>query len=216
VQSLDANVGRVLQTLDTLGLSSNTIVIFTSDNGGERFSHVWPFTGMKTELLEGGLRIPALVRWPGRIAAGSVSEQAMITMDWMPTLLAAAGTKMDPAYPPDGENLLPTLAERAAPHPRKFYWRYKAGAQRALRDGDMKYLRLAGNEFLFDVVNDPRERANLKNRRKDVFDRLKNDWETWNATMLPERPRPAAYTYPGSVLADHYGVTNPPSGAASR
>ena len=107
VQSLDANIGRVLQTLDTHGLSANTIVIFTSDNGGERFSHVWPFSGMKTELLEGGLRIPAIVRWPGRIAAGSVSEQAMITMDWMPTLLAAAGSEMDPAYPPDGENLLP-------------------------------------------------------------------------------------------------------------
>jgi arylsulfatase A-like enzyme len=210
VQSLDSNIGRVLQALDIHGLTANTIVIFTSDNGGERFSKTWPFSGMKYELLEGGTRIPAIVRWPGRVAAGLVSEQVMISMDWMPTLLATAGTQPDPAYPPDGENLLPTLTGRAAPHPRKLYWRYKAGSQRAIRDGDWKYLRIAGNEFLFDVVKDPRERANLKDRQKDVFDRLKSDWEAWNDTMLPERPRPAAYFNHGDFLADHYGVTNPP------
>src|SRR5215831_11060485 len=192
VQSLDVNIGRVLQALDATGVANNTIVVFTSDNGGERFSKTWPFTGMKQELLEGGLRIPSIVRWPGRIAAGAVSEQVMITMDWMPTLLAVGGTQPDPAYPSDGENLLPALTG-AAPHSRKFFWRYKAGSQRAIRDGDWKYLRIAGNEFLFDVAQDPRERANLKDRRKDVFDRLKSEWETWNSTMLEERSRLAAY-----------------------
>src|SRR6266700_127951 len=107
MQSLDSNIGRVLQALDGHGLAPDTIVIFTSDNGGERFSKIWPFTGMKGELLEGGLRIPAIARWPSRIAAGSVSEQVMITMDWMPTLLAAAGTQPDPGFSPDGDNLLP-------------------------------------------------------------------------------------------------------------
>lgn len=208
VQSLDANIGRVLQALDIHALSANTIVVFTSDNGGERFSKTWPFTGMKGELLEGGLRIPAIVRWPGRIAAGSVSDQTMISMDWAPTLLAAAGTQPDPAYPSDGEDLARTLAG-AAPHPRKFYWRYKAGSQRAIRDADWKYLRIAGNEFLFDVAQDPRERANLKDRHRQVFDRLKADWEAWSATMLEERPRPAPYSQPGNLLADHYGVVNP-------
>jgi arylsulfatase A-like enzyme len=209
VQSLDANIGRVLQALDVQGLAESTIVIFTSDNGGERFSKIWPFSGMKSELLEGGVRIPAIVRWPGRVAAGSVSEQVMISMDWMPTLLAAAGTQMDSAYPPDGENLLPTLTSRPAPHPRKLYWRYKAGTQRAIRDGDWKYLRIAGNEFLFDVVKDQRERANYKEREKDVFARLKADWDAWNSTILPERSAPATYTNAGELLADHYGVTNP-------
>jgi arylsulfatase A-like enzyme len=208
VQSLDANIGRVLQALDVHELSANTIVVFTSDNGGERFSKTWPFTGMKGELLEGGLRIPAIARWPGHIAGGSVSDQAMITMDWMPTLLAAAGARPDPAFPSDGEDLAPALLG-AAPHPRKFYWRYKAGSQRAIRDDDWKYLRIAGNEFLFDVVQDPRERANLKDRRRDVFERLKSDWEAWNATMLAERPRPATYGQPGSLTADHYGVVDP-------
>ena len=62
---------------------------------------------------------------------------------------------------------------------------------------------------IFDVVKDPRERANLKDRNKEIFDRLKNDWEAWNDTMLPERPQPAAYSQPGNLLADRYGVTNP-------
>ena len=210
VQSLDANIGRVLQALDVAGLTNDTIVIFTSDNGGERFSDTWPFTGMKGELLEGGLRIPAIVRWPGRVPTNSVSEQVMISMDWMPTLLAAAGLAPDASYPLDGENLLPVLTKGAPPHPRKLFWRFRAGAQRAVREGDWKYLRIAGNEFLFDVVQDPRERANLRNRRKDVFERLKGEWEAWSNTMLPEHGRPVVYTNSGNVLADHYGVKNPP------
>ncbi len=214
VQSLDINIGRVLQALEVHGLANNTIVIFTSDNGGERFSGIWPFTGMKGELLEGGLRIPAIARWPGRIPAGKVSDQVMISMDWMPTLLGAAGTQTDPSYPPDGDNLLPVLTGEAAPHPRKLFWRFKAGEQRAVRDGDWKYLSIAGNEFLFDVVKDPRERGNLKDRHKDVFDRLRNEWVSWNGTMLAERARPAAYNNPGNFLADHYGVINPPPTAA--
>jgi len=74
---------------------------------------------------------------------------------------------------------------RAPPHPRKLYWPHKAGGQSAVCDGNRKYLRIQGNEFLFDVVQDPRERANLKDREKAVFDRLKGDWEAWNGTMLP-------------------------------
>jgi arylsulfatase A-like enzyme len=110
------------------------------------------------------------------------------------------------------------MTGRATPHPHKFYWRYKAGSQRAIRDGNWKYLRITGNEFLFDVVQDPRERANLKDREKDVFDRLRSDWDAWNGTMLPERSRPATYVNPGNFQADRYGVINPapaaPSGSA--
>ena len=111
------------------------------------------------------------------------------------------------------------LTGRAQPHSRKLFWRFKAGAQRAVRDADWKYLRIAGHEFLFDVVRDPRERANLKDRHTSVFDRLKNDWASWNSAMLQERPRPAAYSNQGRWLADHYGVPVDgtfPEGAAQR
>jgi arylsulfatase A-like enzyme len=114
VESLDASIGRVLHALEQKGLAENTIVIFTSDNGGERFSKTWPLTGQKTELLEGGIRVPAIVRWPAQIKAGQVSEQVAISMDWLPTLLAAAGGAPDPQYPSDGENLLPQLLGQAA------------------------------------------------------------------------------------------------------
>ena len=115
IEAMDLQIGRVLEALDANGLTDNTIVIFTSDNGGERFADTWPFTGRKTELLEGGLRIPAIISWPARIPQGRTSDQVAITMDWLPTLLAAAGTAPDPAYPPDGMNLLPVLTRRAAP-----------------------------------------------------------------------------------------------------
>src|SRR5882724_7483966 len=81
IEAMDTQIGRVLQALETHGLTENTIVIFTSDNGGERFADTWPFTGKKTELLEGGLRIPAIISWPARFPRGRTSEQVSISMD---------------------------------------------------------------------------------------------------------------------------------------
>ncbi|TFW15503.1 sulfatase family protein [Duganella callida] len=207
VEALDASVGRVLRALEQRGLADNTIVIFTSDNGGERFSKTWPLTGQKTELLEGGIRVPALVRWPGRIAAGQVSAQVAISMDWLPTLLAAAGAAPDPDYPSDGQNLLPVLLGQAQPYERTLLWRYKANAQRAIRAGDWKYLKIGKNEFLFDVVKDQRERANLARRHPEVFARLKAQWEAWNRQMLPITADVRTHAVTGNVQADRYGVT---------
>jgi len=206
VEGMDLQIGRVLKALDANGLTRNTIVIFTSDNGGERFSHTWPFTGRKTELLEGGLRIPALMSWPARLPQGRTTEQVAMSMDWLPTLLAAAGTAPDAAFAPDGMNLLPTLAPNAVPVSRKLFWRYKANAQRAARDGDFKFLKILDSTFLFNVVEDPMERANLKERRKDIYERLAADWQAWNAGMLPEVDESSTGAFTGDQLADHIGA----------
>jgi arylsulfatase A-like enzyme len=203
VEAMDLQIGRVLQALDQHGLTRNTIVIFTSDNGGERFSDTWPFTGRKTELLEGGLRIPALIRWPQRVPAHAVNEQVMITMDWLPTLLSAAGTKPDSKYPSDGLDLLPVMTQGAPLVPRKLFWRYKSNAQRAAREGNYKYLKIGPNTFLFDVVTDPMERANLKDRQRDIYNRLVADWHTWSNTMLPEVEESHTENFTGDQLADH-------------
>src|SRR5690606_37003963 len=102
VTSRDANVGRILRRLSELGMERDTVVVFTSDNGGERFSDTWPFSGMKTELLEGGIRVPFIVKWPGLAAPGSTSDVPALSMDFLPTFLAAAGGAPHPDYRPDG------------------------------------------------------------------------------------------------------------------
>jgi arylsulfatase A-like enzyme len=206
IEAMDRQIGRVLEALNMNGLTENTIVIFTSDNGGERFADTWPFTGKKTELLEGGLRVPAVISWPARIPRGRTTEQVAISMDWVPTLLAAAGARPDPAYPTDGMNLLPTLTENAPVVPRKLFWRYKANRQRAVRDGDYKFLKILDNTFLFNVVEDPLERANLKERQKDLYRRLEREWYDWNATMLPEIKESFTVGFSGQELADHFGA----------
>lgn len=206
VQAMDAQIGRILRTLETKGIVDDTIVVFTSDNGGERFSNTWPFTGRKTELLEGGLRIPAVIRWPGRISAGRTHEQVMASMDWLPTLLAAAGGAPDPAYPSDGMNLLPVLTANPAPVPRKLFWRYKANAQRAARDGDWKILKMLDKTFLFNVVADPLERANLRDRHRDIYDRMVAEWTEWNKDMLPEVRESFTDSFDSGQLADHFGA----------
>lgn len=203
VQSLDTAVGDVLAALDERGIADNTIVVFTSDNGGERFSKTWPFTGQKTELLEGGLRVPTLLRWPALIKP-QVQEQVTITMDWLPTLLAAADAKSDPEYPPDGDNILPVLLGAIHPYARRLYWRYKANSQRAARDGNWKYLKINDNEFLFDVVDDVRERANLRDKHPAIFERLRRQWYEWDAGMLPITDEIYSHGLSPEVQADRY------------
>jgi arylsulfatase A-like enzyme len=206
IGAMDVQIGRVWQALEANGLLGDTIVIFTSDNGGERFADTWPFTGRKTELLEGGLRVPTIVSWAGRIPRGVTHDQVVISMDWLPTLLAAAGAAPDSAFPSDGRNLLPHLTGGLPPVARKLFWRYKANAQAAARDGDFKYLKIRDNTFLFNVVEDPMERANLKERRKDVYERLAAEWKAWDASMLPLAPDSSTGYFKANELADHIGA----------
>jgi arylsulfatase A-like enzyme len=203
VEALDTAIGQVLAAIEQSGAGKNTLVVFSSDNGGERFSKTWPFTGQKTELLEGGLRVPALLRWPARLRP-QVQNQVAITVDWLPTLLAAAGAAPHPSYPSDGENLLPVLEGRAPEHARTLFWRYKAQSQRALREGNLKYLKINENEFLFDVATDQRERANLKDKRAADFIRLKSLWEKWDSQFLPITAAVRTHNITPDTQADRY------------
>jgi arylsulfatase A-like enzyme len=126
-------------------------------------------------------------------------------MDWLPTLLAAAGAALDPAYPPDGMNLLPHLTQGAPVAERRLFWRYKGLWQRAARIGDWKYLKILDNTFLFNVVADPLERANWKERRKDIYERLVQEWNAWNAKMLPETATSETWYFTSGEMADHIG-----------
>ncbi|WP_166036925.1 sulfatase-like hydrolase/transferase [Sphingosinicella sp. YJ22] len=203
VGSLDANVGKVLAAIDRLGLANDTIVVFTSDNGGERFSDTWPFTGAKGELLEGGLRVPLIVRWPGRVAANTVSPQVMTTMDFLPTLLGAVGGRPDPAFPSDGEDLMPVLRGHASVRSRRLFWRHRTATQEAVRDGDWKYLLLGGKEHLFNLAYDERERADRSAEEPAKLAELKNAYAAWNASMLIYPPDSFSYDVK-QIDADRY------------
>jgi len=185
VTTMDRGIGGVLAALRDTGLEQNTLVIFTSDNGGERFSNMWPFVGRKRDLLEGGLRVPLLWRWPSRMAGGRVSAQVAITMDLTATCLAAAGVPMPAAAPPDGIDLLPQLADGAPEVERTLYWRMHDPPQRALRDGRWKYLQIDGNEHLFDLEHDWRERTDHAADQPERLAQLRERWERWSASMLP-------------------------------
>ncbi len=183
MKSLDDNIGKVMRALAKAGLDRNTLVIFTSDNGGERFSYNWPFTGQKFELNEGGIRVPAIVRWPGVTPAAQTTQQVAITMDWTATILAATQTKANPSYPLDGLDVLPIITGRQGVVERKLFWRN--GKQDAMRSGKWKYFNNGTTEYLFDLSIDQREQSDFKQESPVMFQQLKMEFQNWNAQMLP-------------------------------
>src|SRR4029453_854644 len=134
------------------------------------------------------------------------SEQVTVNMDWLPTLLAAAGVEADPGYPPDGMNLLPHLAQGAPIVERRLFWRYKSLGQRATRVGGGKYFHISGNTCLFKWVGDPLERPNHRDRHRNIYDRLVDEWHRWNTTMLPETAASFTENFTGAEMADHIGL----------
>src|SRR5687767_4666604 len=143
IRHMDEGIGKLLEAID-----ENTLVVFTSDNGGERFSDSWPLVGKKMDLLEGGIRVPYIVRWPTRVRPG-ISAQHAITMDWVATFLEAANVVPHPEYPLDGISLLRNLEKPEAITGRELFWRMKFREQKAVRSGNWKWLSIEGHEYLF-------------------------------------------------------------------
>jgi len=188
VTSMDDGIGKVLTALRTAGLERDTLVIFTSDNGGERFSQMGGFSHGKMTLYEGGIRIPAFARWPGVIPPNTTTHQVAVTMDWTATFLARAGARPDAAAPPDGIDLLPAMTG-AAPVARDLYWRlFQRQKQKALRSGDWKYLVTSDGELLFDLAKDPGEKSNLAAERGEVLTQLQAKYAAWERQVLPPIP----------------------------
>ena len=185
VHHMDEGIGQVMAALQRHGLTDNTLVVFTSDNGGERFSDNWPLVGGKMDLTEGGIRVPWIAHWPAVIAPGGASAQQCMTMDWSATMLDAAGAQTDPAHPLDGVSLLPVLKDPTSSFRRPLHWRMNHRGQRALRDGDWKYLRVDGHDYLFNIPADERERANQAGREPARLAAMRAAWEAWEATMPP-------------------------------
>lgn len=187
VESIDKGVGQMFAALEEKGILDNTLIIFSSDNGGERFSDNGPFFNHKTTLWEGGIRVPLLMRWPaGGLPAGEVSSQPAITMDITATILAAAGIPLPDDYSCDGMNLLPILRGEEEPlMERTFCWRVERTRRRmkAIRHGDWKLVQDDMMELLFNLKEDQQERRNLYYERLDKVKELKKKLADWEAEV---------------------------------
>lgn len=195
ISRMDAEVGRFLAKLDELNLSSNTLVVFSSDHGatfevGNKGAAAFhdsnrPFRGQKRTLWEGGVRVPGIARWPGHIPAGSISTNVTVMMDVLPTLLAAAGTKPEAAWQVDGVNQLPVWTGQAQPAARTVFWEWRTEGnyQLAAMQDDWKLVITGQNQpELFNVVADPAERRNRAAEKPALAKHLEKDLKAWLAT----------------------------------
>ena len=185
IHHMDEGIGRLMDLLRAEGLERDTLVVFTSDNGGERFSDNWPLVGGKMDLTEGGIRVPWIAHWPAVIAPGSTSTQTCMTMDWSATMLDAAGAPAAASHPLDGRSLMPLLRDATWHDEQPLFWRMNHRGQRAMRHGPWKYLRVDGHDYLFNLEGDERERANLAPIAPERLAAMVQAWEAWEATMPP-------------------------------
>lgn len=190
LERADQGVGRILKVLDDRGLRQNTIVIFTNDNGGEWLSRNTPLFHNKGTVWEGGIRVPAIFRWPGHIPAGKVSGQVGITMDLTASVLAATHTSVPDAAHLEGVDLMPVLEGRAPEIERTLFWRVTGTRpQRAVRSGDWKLL-YDDRPMLFNVREDLGERTNLIRERADIAKRIESLLAAWQKDVDDEARRP--------------------------
>ncbi len=178
VEAQDRNVGRIAAKLKELELDSNTILIFASDNGGNRMvTDNQPLRAGKSSIFEGGHRVPAFCRWPGTIQSGKVSDETVMTMDVFPTILSLTGVEAPRHHTFDGIDISNHLLSGTSLPERPLFWRY--GPKAAVRSGKWKYVYEDEKEFLFDLLSDIGEENNLISTRPEIAEGLKKEMEQW-------------------------------------
>ena len=205
--AMDEAVGKVLETLRSAHLEENTLIFFLSDNGGPTMrgttingSRNDPLRGSKRTTLEGGIHVPFVVQWKGKLPAGSVYDKPVIQLDILPTALAAAGVAASPEWKLDGVDLLPWLrGESSAPPHEALFWRL--GEQRAIRQGDWKLVRYdqtadstgkgsgpidarVSNERLYNLAQDLGERHDLAGENAQKVQELRAAWQAWDKELV--------------------------------
>lgn len=186
---MDKNVGLVLETLRQSGQLDNTLIFFASDNGGPEMvtacpnaTNNGPLRGNKSQMLEGGIRVPMFAQWTGHIPAGSVYREPVSTLDWQPTALAAAGGNPQADKALEGVDLLPyvTGTKNGEPH-EVLYWRM--GSKSAIRQGDWKLCREKEKGGLYNLADDIGEANDLSAAQPEKVKELQAAWDAWNATL---------------------------------
>ena len=190
VQSMDDAVGKIIRSLQQEQLDCRTLVFFFSDNGGHPFANAarnHPLRGQKATVFEGGIRVPFLVKWTGHLPAGQTYFHPVISLDILPTALAAAGIDLPCKLHLDGVNLLPYLTgeSQGTPH-ETLFWRY--GLHRAIRHGNWKLTIPAGQRAsLYDLSVDIAESQDLTSQHPEIVERLTRLYDDWDSQL--ERPR---------------------------
>ena len=191
ITALDTGIGRVLQELEDAMVDENTLVFFISDNGGPtqvNGSTNDPLRGNKGQVLEGGIRVPFVVRWPKVLPAGTSFAQPVISLDIFPTALAAAGAPVPTAKPVDGTNLLPQLSgESLRPPHEMLLWRTGGGESYAVRKATYKLVHMDGRDQLFDLEHDIAELTDLSATKEDVVALLRGAYDDWNSQLMQPR-----------------------------
>jgi arylsulfatase A len=195
VTRLDRNIGRLVETLKRLDLTRNTLIVFASDHGATfesgnqgtsaALDSNRPFRGQKRTLWEGGIRVPALVSWPGTIPEGVVAHEVVHLTDLLPTFVAAAGGSVNPSWRVDGVNLLAVWTGNASEIERMLFWEWQSEGsnQLAALQGQFKIVITQGGKAeLFDVVADPAERRDLSAQYPEITVRLREELEAWLKT----------------------------------
>jgi arylsulfatase A-like enzyme len=197
MSAMDDAVGRVLAKIRDMGEDENTLIVFTSDNGGPTAvttSKNDPLRGFKAQTLEGGTRVPFCMQWKGRIHAGTTYDHPIQNLDILPTAVVAAGGKIDPAWKLDGVDLMPYLSGQVkeAPH-EVMYWRF--GNQWAIRKGDFKLVASNADGVktpkLFNLANDIGESKDLSDAMPEKVKELQALWTKWSAEQESPRWVPA-------------------------
>ena len=193
LEDLDAEVGRILNTLDQAGVAEKTIVVFVSDNGGfAGAGNMGALNGSKGTTLEGGIRVPMIVRWPDRIAAGTESDQVCLTFDLTASLLKLAGANLS-GIDLDGIDIISHVADGKDDFPRTLFWRGRRGERTwsAVREGNLKYVRKeqAGKreEWLYDLSNDIGETDDLASRQDSDVKRMRRLLADWDKATQAKR-----------------------------
>lgn len=187
VTRMDTAIGRVLEAIEVAGETEETIVIFFSDNGGSGNGGNAPLRGSKSTMWEGGLRVPFLMKWPGKVPAGKVTDEFLTSLEILPTLLAATGTPAPDGLKLDGFDLLPVLRGEL-PSPRsEMFWQRRSDV--AARVGPYKWVQSSKGSGLFDLSTDLGEEHDLSTEKPEVLERLKACFAAWQAEMEASEPR---------------------------
>ena len=187
VTCMDEAIGALMDSLEKAGQKDNTLVIFISDNGGSGNGGNAPLKGSKSTMWEGGLRVPFIARWPGKLPAGIITDEFLTSLEFVPTLLAAAGAKGPEGVKMDGFDMLPILRGETKSPRKEMFWQRRS--DKAARYENWKWLESAKGNGLYDLSSDPGETKDLSAEKPEVARMMRGRFEAWRAEMDAAEPR---------------------------